>query len=552
VKVFIHRRPHCRHAEVDALSPISVSIAGLAVAVVLFFLRGYDRNYTSSWSWVFSSSQLPFVALLAIASVPLALLLLKLWSRPLPAALALAASLALMRVPEIVIDAGRYFTYAKYAGLYGIGYLLREWGYGIDPWTDMPLVPLLYGIIFRYLGEERVYIQLFNAAVFACTVVLTGKLGRRLFGADEALPAMLLLASPFLLLQPSQMMVDLHAMFFLTLAIYTTLLVSQQPCWRNVLLAALAIALAFFTKYSLMLMLTSLALVPLLRRSRGALLGCALSFLLAGVLIGSVLLLRHQVFLEQIELLRSFQIAGLRRWSESYFSTFFFQVHPFVTLSALAGAVLALRNRRAELLLPAWLFGIVFVLGIERIRYTMPLFPMLAVLGGYALSQLSRGNARFISAYAACFSLLVALFAYAPFIESLSVVNLQEAGEFLDTLSTDTVEFYAWVPEWTGYNPAIILPILDLYTHKKLVVGRIDAQPPPPEVLSRSPVRFTWVYTPPPFYSGTGSGVAVLVERQQHGAPAWVEELEGGELLAEFSTHRELFIIRTLVKVYAR
>ncbi len=539
--------------EEELLNPIVVSVAGFAVAVLLFLLRAHDINYTSSWRWVFQPSQLPFVALLALASAPTALLLLRLWGRRLPVLLAIASSLALLHVPEIVIDAGRYFTYAKYAEVYGPAYLLREWGQAINPWSDMPLVPLLYGMIFWLFGEERLYIQLFNALVFAGTVMLTGRLGRRMFGVEEALPAMLLLASPFLLLQPSQMMVDLHAMFFLTLAIYTTFRAAERPGVRGIAAASVAVALAFFTKYSLMLMLPSLALIYFTRRDRNALIGVSGTLLGAAVLVGIAFLLRHQVFIEQMELLRGFQMAGLKRWGESYFSTFFFQVHPFVTLSAAAGALLALRSRKPELLLPAYLFGLIFVLGVERIRYTMPLFPMLAVLAGYALSALSRRNARFTACYAVSFSLLVAIFAYAPFIESLSVVNLRDAGEYLDTLDAEVVEFNAWVPDWAGYNPAIILPILDLYTHKKLVAGRIDAQPPAPEQLSRSPVRFTWAYRLPPFYEGSSADVVVLVERQEQGAPAWVEEeLAEAKLIASFTTRSELFIIRTLVKVYAR
>ncbi len=534
-------------------SPIAVSVFGLAAAVLLFLLRGYDRNYTASWSWVFSPSQLPFVALLGAAAVLLALVMCRLWSRPLPLLVALAASLMLLRVPEIVIDAGRYFTYAKYAEVYGLTYLVREWGTGIHPWTDMPLVPLLYGMLFRFLGEERVYIQLFNALVLVCAVWVTGRLARHLLGVEETLAGMLLLASPFLLLQPSQMMVDLHAMLFLTLAIYSTLLAAERPSLRHVIFASLSITLAFFTKYSLMLMLASVALIPLLRRDGRALRGVAASVAGAAVLVGAVLVLRHQVFLEQIEVLRSFQMAGLRRWSESYFSTFFFQVHPFVTMGAIAGAGIALWKRKAEVLIPAYLFGLVFVLGIERIRYVMPLFPMLAVLAGYALSHLRREEARFISAYAVSFSLLVAVFGYAPFIESLSVVNLQKAGAFLDSLEGEEVEVIAWVPEWTGYNPAIMVPLLDLYTHKRLVVGGVFAEPPERERLMRSPVRFTWEYSLPPYYPRGEAEVVAVIQRQEEGMPEEVaERLEGAEPVAEFDTRTELFIIRSLVRVYIR
>jgi len=45
------------------------------------------------------------------------------------------------RMPEVNIDASRYFTQAKHLELFGVRYFLSEWGREIHAWTDMPLIP---------------------------------------------------------------------------------------------------------------------------------------------------------------------------------------------------------------------------------------------------------------------------------------------------------------------------------------------------------------------------------------------------------------------------
>ena len=85
------------------------------------------------------------------------------------------------KVPEVIVDASRYFTQAKHLDVYGIGYFLREWGRDINIWTDMPLIPFLYGLIFKLFGESRIYIQAFTTLLFSLTVVLTYNIGKTLW-----------------------------------------------------------------------------------------------------------------------------------------------------------------------------------------------------------------------------------------------------------------------------------------------------------------------------------------------------------------------------------
>ena len=54
-------------------------------------------------------------------------------------------------------------------------------------WTDMPLVPFLYGLIFKFFGESRLYIQIFTTFFFSMTVVLTYMIGKTLWDEDTGL-----------------------------------------------------------------------------------------------------------------------------------------------------------------------------------------------------------------------------------------------------------------------------------------------------------------------------------------------------------------------------
>src|SRR5208282_6633323 len=113
-------------------------------------------------------------------------------------ALSFCCASLLWREPEMIVDASRYFTQAKHLELYGTGYFLREWGKTIEVWTDMPLMSFIYGLVFRYLGEARIYIQLVTTLLFSFTVVLTYMIGKTLWDKETGFyGAMFLLGIPY-------------------------------------------------------------------------------------------------------------------------------------------------------------------------------------------------------------------------------------------------------------------------------------------------------------------------------------------------------------------
>src|SRR3972149_9483899 len=117
-------------------------------------------------------------------------------------------------IPEINPDAARYFNQAKYLEEFGILKFFSDWGYDLFAWADFPSIPLFYGIIFRYIGEYREYIQIFNIILFSLTSVLTYKISKKLWNAEIGIYSGLLLISfPYLLSQIPLMLVDIPFMF---------------------------------------------------------------------------------------------------------------------------------------------------------------------------------------------------------------------------------------------------------------------------------------------------------------------------------------------------
>jgi len=132
---------HLAHAVVLLLS--------LAAFLTLFVLRAQDDNRLTSWQWVFSDADVFRITPILAVGLLLAYALARVPFPRRPAGVLFVLSFAVGALswaePEVIVDAARYFTQAKHVELYGVGYFLTEWGGQISAWTDLPLIPLLYG-----------------------------------------------------------------------------------------------------------------------------------------------------------------------------------------------------------------------------------------------------------------------------------------------------------------------------------------------------------------------------------------------------------------------
>lgn len=541
-----------------------IASLALLVFVGLFLFRHLDDNRLTSWNWALRNPRPAFLLGVLAASLAVSWLLSRL---PVPGNAVLfvfsfAAAAAFWREPEVLVDASRYFTQAKHLELYGVEYFARQWGGQIGAWTDLPLVPFLYGLVYRVFGETRAFTQSLTTAMFSITVVLTSLTGRDLWDERVGLGGgALLMAMPYLYSQVPLLLVDVPAMFFLMLAVFSF----NRALWRGGLpmaaLSSAAVFLSVMSKYSAWLMLTVLGVVFLVRlreAPKRTVLRAAAVFLLASVLSGAFVLYKYGVVREQIGLLLSYQKPALKGWSESYVSTFLFQVHPFVTAAAVLSVFAALKNRDPRFAVIVWLLVLMLVFEIKRSRYVIPLFPMLALMASYGLREIRAEEVRkFIISVAVVTSLAVGLFVYLPFLRTMSMVNLETSGAYLDTLPPARLRVFT-LPQRSSVNPAVAVPLLDMFTSKQITYAYGPPRPPLGEEAGTSPLRFTWEYENPAYYEPSGPDrgwplVAVISGGPTDPLPmVLLQEMEGYRLLRVFDTSTGLFRFRTMVRIYEK
>jgi len=545
-----------------------ISFCTLVVIPLLYIGRVADDNTLTSWKWVFPATGILQVFAGLVLALPCAYALSRLRlagprARVLLAGLSLAAILPLWQEPEAIIDASRYFVQAKYLSEYGVAYFLREWGGSIHAWTDAPLLPLLYGLIFKLFGEARLFIQAFNTLLFALTCQLTYLIGTRLWDEETGLSAgLLLLGIPYLLTQVPLMLVDVPSMFFLSLCVYAFLNAVEKGGVAWIGAACVSLFLTLFSKYSAWPMLGVIPVMALVLGAGDAKTRFGRSaavLLIAGLLAGAVIFLRYDTFREQMLILGSYQWPGLSRWQEGYVSTFLFQSHPFLALFALVGIYRALRQKEGRFLVAAWFAAFVFLLQVKRMRYILPLFPLFALMAAYGLNALRDRSVRlFICLCIAASSAVIAYCAYLPFLNSTSMANLQHAGRYLDTLECSSVDVVALPQRESSGSTFVSIPILDYFTGKKIFSSQEWPVHPENGDTRQSSLRFTWEARKPDLYAGAdtarGCALAIISSEAIEGVPAALTGGDRGafEELKRFDLASGIFEYQTFVTIFKK
>lgn len=568
---------------------LGVLFLTLLIPLVLYLGRDLDDNRLTSWAWIFEAASpgrlwlilallSPLLWFLARSSLPAV-------RHPLvPALAAFAFSLLFVKVPEVIVDASRYFVQAKFVKEQGVAWFLREWGGEIFAWTDLPLIPFFYGLLFTLFGEVRLAAQLGNAVFFALSVYLVCLLGRDLWDEETGLLAgCLLLGFPFLYTQVPLLLVDVGTMTMLLLAMVAWYRGLSRGGVFRLFLAAAALAAAALVKYSAWVLLAGgLGPLFLVAAACAGRRGCSpvpvdssaagvarrhylpvvrrgLLIVLAALLMLTPWLVAHrEVMAAQLELLAVYQRPGLQRWGESLLSTFLFQTHPFLAAGALYSAFLAWTRRDGRW--PAVAFLVILLLGfmeIRRIRYTVPLFPLIALLAAYGLRGVADHQVRrHLVLSVVVPSLLLAWGGFRPFLQGMGERNIQEAGAYLDRLAIDRAAVIIVPVAEPVLDARVAVPLLDIFTRKKLTYYPPDTEEKRPDWVRTSPLRFTWEFPIPSFYPPEvdAAGKAAVVVVSSVPEPALPPGLEGQlQALSEkklFAGHSAVFLHRTFVTVH--
>jgi len=562
---------------------ILIVLSPLLVFASLYIFRQADDNRLTSWNWAFAGVDVSSIFIILIFGVITAYGLSRLSFQERHPIIFLTATSCIVcyllwGVPEAVVDVSRYFTQAKHLSEYGVAYFLKEWGGDINAWTDLPLLPFLYGLIFKFFGENRVYIQIFTMLLFAMTTVCTYLLGKTLWDEDTGLHAGLLLSAiPYLLVQTPLMLVDIATMSFLTFSLYAFIMALKNG-GKWVFISSMAIFLAVFSKYSTWMLLSVLGvafiiclikphelLTPLGRKLNVSyarlrtrcIKNASLTALFAGILIGIVIFSKFDLIAEQINLLMTYQKPALKGWSESFTSTFFFQMHPFITLAALYSLYAAIKKKDMKYAIISWLVFLIILLSIKRIRYILPLFPMLTLMAAYGLQEIKNVEfRRFVVLSAVVSSLVIALFVYLPFLQKTASVNLMNAGRYIDTLEASHVEVLTIPSKTSTINPAVSVPILDFFTDKDIYYDYEKITPP--AKAKTSPLRFTWVYKNPEYYKITIKNssdfnipIIIITSGREYTLPEYLQEkIKGYRKTTVFDSTTGFFRYSPVVLVY--
>jgi hypothetical protein len=337
----------------------------------------------------------------------------------------------------------------------------------------------------------------------------------------------LLLGIPYLFSQLPLMLTDLPAMFFLTLSIYTFIKTMEKGgIW--IFISSAAIFCAVLSKYSAWMMLSVLPVIfiiyliedmreseirsqklggpEIIRNPKSEIRnfiyrGISVAFI-AGALVAIVVFYKFDVISHQMKFLQEYQAPGLKRWGESFVSTFLFQIHPLITLAAIYSVYEAFKKRDLKFLIPCWLIFLVVLLQIRRSRYIMIIFPMLTLMASYGMQNIKNVELRrFIAFSIISSSLVVAIMVYLPFLQRMSTVNLKDAGAYLDSIEEKGAEVFTIPSKETIVNVAVAVPMLDLFTGKDIYYNHDAAYSPSFEEIKESPLRFTWEYKNPRYYS---------------------------------------------------
>ena len=538
----------------------------LLIFPLQYISRSLDISTLTSWRWVFADKGPASVLLLLLPAV---LLAVPLSSSALPEKypavflflLSVLSCLPFINSPEYLLDSARYFLQAKYLEMYGISAFFQEWGKEVTAWTDLPLVPLIYGILFKLFGETKLVVTFFNMLLFGFIPIITYLIGRLLWDRTTGfLAGVLIMASPYLPTQVPLMLVDIHVMFFLLLAVCTFLYALEQNGFLYTLGAAIAITLALLCKFSTWPMLGVLGIIILVRidTQPGIIIKRSLTVaVLAGFLLGIIFIWKGVLILEQINFLRTYQLSGLKNWQEGYVAIFFFQAHPYIFLAALFGCCRAATNRDRNIFIIIWFAALVFFLELKRLRYLLPLLPFLSLTAAYGLQAITIAQVRRYIIYCGVLSsLVVGISIYRPFLAGTSMSNLKNAGSFLNTLKADAVEVYCLPQVHSLGNTSVAVPILDLYTDKEIYQNQTWNSEEGYRKAQNASLRFTWELRQPNYYRDNKYAdlqlpvVVVSSEPISYMPEQLTKKYPSSRVIKKFTNSSRVFRYQTFVTVF--
>jgi hypothetical protein len=387
--------------------------------------------------------------------------------------------LAYLDLPQAQPDAVIYFVQAQRVALHPLETLL---GWPAEVWSGpeaafhrpFPLVPLIFGLVFRVFGERWAVVQLLMAASAVVLPLAVAWVGRSAGRPGLGLAAgWLALGLPFLQAQTGWLLVDVPLLVLLCLA-WGAMLRARSPLGVALALLACAPALASKASAGLFLLGPLAALLTQRHLARRWMLP-----LLALLGLG-ILAWLHPPRLRE----------DPSTWIEAVWATML-QLRPALWL--LAMPALGSRQpmvRQASAVLLALPVLVLWAPPEHAARYALPLGLALCLLVAGTLRRFPWAIPGLVAS-----GLALSLLGYRPLLVHHQAANLQQAVRILEARQVRSIELWADHPG-SEFTPEALAALVDIYASVPVWVGGTLRQGNPDEK------RHWWeVYQAPPWHA---------------------------------------------------
>jgi 4-amino-4-deoxy-L-arabinose transferase-like glycosyltransferase len=441
--------------------------------------------------------------------------------------IAILGFLVFANTPETNPDYGRYLKEAKYFATHVPIKFLSDWG-TFHYRHDMPTIPAIFGLGFKFLGEKKTTVLLINLFFFLSTGHFIYLLGRE-FGSKSLgfLSSFFWFTTPFVLTQAPLLLVDLGQTFFTTLCFFLLFRLLRDSSFKFAVFVGIIFFLTVLTKiFAPLFLLAIMVGIPtfsfhqVLKHKKQIVIFLTtfifltslyvfwkkelfvhflardtslkkLTFWFLPLLIFSAAMilvsflfkkfLKKQIFLPLALLLFYTLLLGLFIFGGKrafFVRTLFIATNvPLTLLFYLAPAIAYLTHQTQLLVFLPWSLAPFFITN-TMFKYQLPAYPAISILAAAGLLTIFKKRLQRIRSILIilAFSISITYFFFLPMIQNHIKANIKAAGEYTNRLKPEKIalvfipegdlgeELLSYFDESRLYQTPSLVHLIDYYT----------------------------------------------------------------------------------------
>lgn len=281
----------------------------------------------------------------------------------------------------------------------GVGAFFLQ--YSRAPWLGIqhpPLVPLTYGLIMRFLGEEILVLRLVTVIFSTGTIVVVYFLGKELYNREIGfLASMSFLAFPYFFRVGAAASNDMQVTFFFSLSLLLILRLQRKASYRVASATGVLIGIGLLSKYTMVFIYPVIGGIFFIFGSLNRLkVHMGLLTLMSVSILSMWGLLAYHLGVFEIQRESLTYFAGsvsLTSWGkvmllELLSTRLPSALGPYtLPMLVLGGVCLLQRREQADKIIMTWITSVFLAvfLTLPDARYCMPAFPALAIVIAHGL-----------------------------------------------------------------------------------------------------------------------------------------------------------------------